>query len=205
MKKLITIAMALVMVVMMAACGNKVDKPGVSSSVAPSGGTSASNGMVGTAATKTGLGTVISLSNSTSANTEKDGTAQADVTMCAATFEEDGTIVSVSIDVAQCRISFDETGTLTTDIDDQVKTKKEQRDAYNMKGNSDIGKEWYEQIASLEEWMTGKTVDEVKGMSVVEKDADHPAVPDEADLKTSVTISVDGYLKALEAAYNNAH
>ncbi len=60
-----------------------------------------------------------------------------------------------------------------------------------MKSASGIGKEWYEQIAALENWTKGKTVDEVMAMKTKEGEAGHPAVPDEADLTSSVTISVD--------------
>ena len=51
--------------------------------------------------------------------------------------------------------------------------------------------------------MTGKTVDEVLGMKVYEKDADHPRVPDEEDLKSSVTISIGPQLDALKKAYDS--
>ena len=73
-----------------------------------------------------------------------------------------------------------------------------------MKQASGIGKEWFEQIAALEQWMKGKTVDQVMAMKTTQKDANHPAVPNEADLTSSVTISVDGFLRALDKASKNA-
>lgn len=64
---------------------------------------------------------------------------------------------------------------------------------------SEIGKEWDEQIAALEEWMIGKTFDQIKAMGLQESGA-----PDEPDLVSSVTITVTDYLVALEEAYNRA-
>ena len=69
---------------------------------------------------------------------------------------------------------------------------------------SGIGREWYEQIAELEKWMIGKTVEQVNSMKVVKKDDEHPAVPDEADLKSKVTISVQDYQAAVTEAFENA-
>ncbi len=73
-----------------------------------------------------------------------------------------------------------------------------------MKKVSTIGKEWYEQIAELEKWMIGKTVDEIKGMKVKERDASHPSVPDVPELTSLVTITVQDYLAAVEEAHKNA-
>ena len=41
-------------------------------------------------------------------------------------------------------------------------------------------------------------------MKVVKKDDAHPAVPDEADLKSKVTISVQDYQAAVTEAFENA-
>ncbi|MDO5085160.1 MAG: hypothetical protein Q4D47_01825, partial [Erysipelotrichaceae bacterium] len=55
-------------------------------------------------------------------------------------------------------------------------------------------KEWFEQIAVLEEYAIGKTVADVLALPVDDK-----TVPTAEDFKTSLTIKVGGYLKALEA------
>ena len=52
--------------------------------------------------------------------------------------------------------------------------------------------------------MTGKTLAEVTGMPTYERDANHTACPDVEDLKSSVTITVGDYLKALEEAASMA-
>jgi hypothetical protein len=63
---------------------------------------------------------------------------------------------------------------------------------------SAIGKEWFEQMAAFEAWMVGKTVDEVMGLKVMQKDESHTAVPDVPELTSSVTISVEGYQAVVE-------
>ena len=69
---------------------------------------------------------------------------------------------------------------------------------------SPIGKEWYEQIAALEEWMTGKTVEEALALEVYDKDESHTSVPADEDLTSSCTMSVGGYLEALKGAADAA-
>lgn len=146
---------------------------------------------------KTGMGQNISISKSKDAG-EENGAAQVDTVMAAVTVDAAGKIVGVTIDTAQQKVEFDATGKIATDLTADQKTKKELGDAYDMKKASSIGKEWYEQIASLENWMKGKTLAEVKAMKVVE------GKTDEADLKSSVTISVTPYISAVEEAVNNA-
>jgi len=75
---------------------------------------------------------------------------------------------------------------------------------YGMIKASSIGKEWFEQIADLEKWMVGKTIDEIKAMKVKKVDDSHPNVPDEPDLVSKVTVSVEGYIAAVEEAVKNA-
>lgn len=152
---------------------------------------------------KAGLGIITSTEKSKDKE-EEGAAAQVDTTMAAVGFDKDGKIVSVSIDVAQSKIAFDKDMQLTTNLEEKGLTKKELKEEYNMKGVSEIGKEWYEQIASLEEWMIGKTVGEVKAMKVFERDENHKEVPDEEDLKSTVTITVESYIAAVEKAWENA-
>jgi hypothetical protein len=82
--------------------------------------------------------------------------------------------------------------------------KKTLGEGYGMRGASPIGKEWFEQIAALEQWMIGKTIDEVMAMPVYAKDDNHTSVPDVEDLKTSVTIDVGASLEAVKGAVDAA-
>ena len=184
MKKIIIISLALVMVLsFVAGCsGDKVEVVGE---------------------TKTGLGTVISIAKSKDASVDENdaavnGLAQADVVIAAVTIDGEDKIVSVTIDTAQVRVNFDGEGKLVTDLAAELKTKVELGDDYGMKARSDIGKEWYEQIAALEDWMVGKTIEEVKAMEIADGNTA------ESDLVTSVTITVTDYLAAVEEAVANA-
>lgn len=153
---------------------------------------------------KTGLGHTISIAKSADATAEKDGNAQVDVVMAAATFDSNGKILAVKIDNAQTKIAFDAQGKIKSDKSKKGKTKVELGKDYGMIKASKIGKEWFEQIAELEKWMVGKTVDQVKAMKVKKVDDAHQSVPDEADLKSKVTVSVEDYIFAVEEAFQNA-
>ena len=153
---------------------------------------------------KTGLGHVISINKSKDATADAEGLAQVYTVMAAVTFDKAGKILGVKIDTAQVKVNFDQNGKITTDLNEEQETKVELGDRYGMKKNSGIGREWYEQIAELEKWMIGKTVDQVNSMKTVKKDDAHPAVPDEADLKSKVTITVNDYQAAVTEAFENA-
>lgn len=153
---------------------------------------------------KVGLGHEVSIAKSAGLNGDKAPVAQVDTVIAAAAFDKDGKVSGVIIDTAQTKVNFDKDGKLTSDPAAEYKTKVELGDEYGMKKNSGIGKEWFEQIAELQKWMTGKTVDEIKNMKVKVKDEAHPAVPDVAELTSKVTVSVDGYIAAVAEAGANA-
>ena len=153
---------------------------------------------------KTGLGHVVSISKSKDATAEGDGAAQVDTVMAAVSVDSKGKIISVTIDTAQTVVPFDAAGKIKADMGAEQKTKVELGADYGMIKQSSIGREWYEQIAELEKWMVGKTIDQVKAMKVKKADESHTNVPDEPDLTSKVTISVEDYIAAVEEAINNA-
>lgn len=153
---------------------------------------------------KTGLGQNVSIAKSKDAAADADGAAQVDTIMAAVSVDSKGKIVKVTIDNAQTIVKFDAQGKIKTDLAEIPKTKVELGKDYGMIKNSKIGREWYEQIAELEKWMIGKTIDQIKNMKVKKVDDAHPSVPDEADLTSKVTISVEGYIAAVEEAVKNA-
>ena len=147
---------------------------------------------------KTGLGTVISASvTEEDKENEKGASVQINTNMMAVALDENGVIVAAILDVAQQKAAFDLEG-VAGEVD--LRTKVEKEGDYGMKGVSAIGKEYYEQAKAFTEWMVGKTVEEVLAMPTYERDANHTACPDVEDLKSSVTITVGDYLKALEEA-----
>lgn len=147
---------------------------------------------------KTGMAVVSSIGKSTDAG-DKDGVAQADSTVVAVTVDENGVITNCVIDHAQTAIEFSKDGKIVTPLDTVVPGKQELGDAYGMKGASSIGKEWNEQATALSDYVIGKTVADVKGIAVTDSGS-----PADEDLAASVTVSIGGYVDAIEKAVANA-
>ena len=167
-----------------------------SPSPSPSGGASPGGG--GGGGMKMGLGIVASVSKSKSAGTE-DGAAQTDMTIAAVVLDQDGKIVKCVIDAVSASIAFNKNGELVTPADTEFKSKNELADSYGMKKTSSIGKEWYEQARAFASYVQGKTLEEVKDIKVDEQN-----YPTGADLKASVTVSVGGFIEAIEKAVSSA-
>ena len=74
-------------------------------------------------------------------------------------------------------------------------TKNELGEDYGMKAYAGSAYEWNEQAAAFAAYVTGKTLDEVKGIAVTESTA-----PADADLASTVTISIAGFQGLIEKA-----
>lgn len=144
-----------------------------------------------------GVGVVTDITGSTSATEDADGQAKVDVATVVVLLDSDDTILDVAMDMIQPYTSFNASGAIVETKDFQ--TKRELKDAYGMHKASPIGLEWYEQAANFEEYMIGKTVDEVLSMDLNEEYR-----PTDEDLAATVTIHVDSYLEALAKAAENA-
>lgn len=158
---------------------------------------------------KVGLGHLTSIARSTDLAKDADGnlkppTGQIDTVIVAAAFGADGKVLQAVIDTSQSKMVFDKDLKLATDVSVEGKTKVELKDGYGMKKVSTVGKEWYEQASALENWMVGKTVDQIKAMKTKKRDDSHPNVPDVPELTSLVTITVQDYIAAVEEAYKNA-
>lgn len=145
---------------------------------------------------KTGLAIVSSMDSSKDAG-DKDGKAQVDSVVAAVIVDGDGKIVMCRLDTAQNKMGFTAEGKVIMNTD--FKTKKELKDEYNMKEASGIGKEWYEQAKVIEEYVIGKTADEVEGIAV-----DEDTRPTDTDLLSSVTVKIGGYVEAIAEAARGA-
>lgn len=139
-----------------------------------------------------GIGIQSTISRSANAGDE-DGEAEAYNYYAAATFDADGVITSCILNASQGVVTFDGTGTITSDITVAPKTKNELGDEYGMKAVSSIGKEWYEQAASFAEYATGKTAEEVAGISL-----DEEGHATDAELTSSVTVHVGDFLAVIQ-------
>lgn len=147
----------------------------------------------------TGLGSYTSIS-SKAATADANGSVAVDTYMCAVTLDEEGKIVAVSFDVVQAKGAFDAAGAVVAAdgsavdaAEAEAQTKGELKDAYGMKKYSPIGKEYYEQMAALEAWCIGKTVEEVVTKSV-----------DDADLMAGCTVGTATHMLVLQEAAANA-
>jgi lysine/ornithine N-monooxygenase len=201
MKKILSLVMTSVLAIgVLAGCGTKAPVTPVETKTETPEETKVETPVVEEkgAIAKMGLGIVTTIDKSKDYAEEK-AVGQVDSVIVAAGFDKDGKIVSVTIDTAQSKVEFAKDMVLKTDVAVEGKTKVELGADYGMKETSTLKKEWFEQIAELEKYMTGKTVAEVKAMKLTET-----TVPDVEELKTLVTIKVSGYIAALEKAYASA-
>lgn len=148
---------------------------------------------------KLGLGIMTNMEKSKDAADGKDGQCQAYSTYTVVTTDADGKITASIIDCTQGTVTFDAEGKITSDLTAGVETKRELGDAYGMKAASKIGKEWYEQADAMEQYLIGKTAEEVAGIAV---DEDMKAT--DADLSASVTISIGDFQAGIAKAIAGA-
>ena len=143
---------------------------------------------------KTGLAIVGSVAKSENAKA-----ADNDVTIVAVTVDDNGVIQDCIIDSVGAQVQFNDKGTITSDLSAEILTKNELGDSYGMKAYGKAKYEWYEQAAALANYAKGKTVAELKKGAVNEagKAAD-------ADLASTATIYLGGYVAAIEKAVAGA-
>ncbi len=148
---------------------------------------------------KTGLAIVPGLTSSKAATAEAEGLAQVDATYAGVLVGADGKIVKCVIDVYQAKVKFDATGKITSDLTAPVQSKNMLGDAYGMRKNSAIGKEWNEQAAAFAEYCVGKTAEEVAAIAL-----DAEGRPTAEDVRAGATIHVNDLVKAVVDACANA-
>lgn len=148
---------------------------------------------------KTGMA-IVSAASSSAATEEKDGSAGVDSTLVGVVLV-DGRIAACEIDTVQGKISINAKGEITTEAGTEFKTKTELGFDYGMVnyGATPIGKEWFEQVDALEDYVIGMTPDEVKAIAL-----DDAGKATDDDLKAGCTIGVKDYLAALVTACENA-
>lgn len=150
-------------------------------------------------ALKTGLSVSVNIADSTSADAENAGNAKYDVTVVAVSVDEAGVIESCLIDSIPATVSFDTAGAITSDLTAEVLTKNELGENYGMKAYGGAAYEWNEQAAALADYAEGKTIDELKNGAI-----DETGMAKDADLASTATIYLGGYVSAIEAAVNQA-
>ncbi|MBA4686176.1 MAG: hypothetical protein H2184_03405 [Candidatus Galacturonibacter soehngenii] len=148
---------------------------------------------------KLGLGVNTTINKSTDATAEAEGLAQAYSFYEAVTVDASGKITSAVVDSTQGNVNFDTKGAITSDLTAAVQTKQELKENYGMKKASAIGKEWYEQADAFAAYVTGKTLDEVKGITV-----NAEGYAEDADLTSSVTVHIGPFITVTEKAVASA-
>jgi hypothetical protein len=99
-------------------------------------------------------------------------------------------IAAAKIDVAQ----------ISGEKDANVQSKSEKQDDYNMKSSSGIQKEWYEQAAAYEAFITGKTAEEVAAIETEENSEGNAVAKSGSDLAAGCTISISAFQQAVANA-----
>lgn len=141
-------------------------------------------------AVKTGLSIVTGIEIDAEA-----GTASYDVTFVAVNVDDNGVITACTFDSLGADVALD----AIADANGEVKTKHELGYDYGMVAYKASDKEWFEQANALAAYAVGKTVEELKTGAV-----DETGHAVDADLATSATIYLGGYVSAIEKAVANA-
>lgn len=147
---------------------------------------------------KVGIASVTSIdARDYNSETNANGKITFDTTYVLVVLDQNNKFVAINIDTAENEGTFNEVGEIVKA--ESSPTKKEKGDTYGLTTLSEIGKEWYEQIAEFEKFAIGKTMDDLKALKI-----ESGYLADDEDLKSSVTIAVAGYFEALEKAVDNA-
>ena len=138
----------------------------------------------------------LGLGVSLNTNSSKAGNAQVDATTAAVVLDADGKIVAAKLDVAQNKMDVTDG---QVDTEKTFLTKVELGDDYNMVKFSDATLEWYEQAAAFEQFVIGKTAEEVEAMETVVNESGHVVTTDE-ELYASCSISIGDFKEAVVKA-----
>ena len=149
-------------------------------------------------AVKTGVAILASAAESKNAG-DADGEAKYDVSVVAVTVDDNGVIQSCIIDSIGTSVLFDVSGNIVSDLTAPIATKNELGENYGMKAYAGSQYEWNEQAAALSAYAVGKPVEELRSGAV-----DETGHAREADLGTTGTIYLGGYVAAVEKAAANA-
>ena len=148
-------------------------------------------------AVKTGLAIVSSI-KVTDPTADAAGKASYDVTFVAVNVDDNGVITACTFDSLGSDVAFDATGAITSE-GGAVMTKHELGYDYGMVAYKASTMEWFEQANALAAYAVGKTVEELKTGAVGET-----GYAQDADLLSSATIYLGGYVSAIEKAVANA-
>ena len=142
---------------------------------------------------KLGMGVSVSLDSS---ETNK---AQVDATVAAVVTDAEGKIVLCRIDCAQNKM--DVTGG-AVDTEATYITKRDLKFDYNMVKYSNATLEWFEQVENLENWVVGKTAEDIAKIETKVNEEGYNVAVDE-ELFASCSISLEAFQDAIVKACND--
>ena len=155
--------------------------------------------VVAEGAVKTGLFIASSISDSKNATAEENGEVKYDLTIVAVNVDDNGVITDCVIDSIGTSLAFDATGAIVTDLTAPVQTKNDLGENYGMVAWGGAIAEWDAQAAALADYAVGKTIGQLRSGAVGET-----GYAQDADLASSATIYLGGYVDAIELAMANA-
>lgn len=199
-KKWMLIIAAMLAVSLLAGCAGTTVVVQMPMDTVAAPGANESAAITGEGAVKTGLAVITQVSDSTSAVDGQEGTIQYDITLAAVTVDDNGVILSAQIDSVPASVTMDAHGSITSELRARIATKNELGADYGMVAYGGAVAEWDAQVAALCTYAIGKTVDELKNGAIDETGR----APAGTDLASSATIYLGGYVRAIEAAAQNA-
>ena len=144
-----------------------------------------------TTADTLGIAIIGEMTKEANATAKDAGTFQAYVNYACTTKNAEGKITSVLIDSIQAYPTWDNTGKLTTDAEQDVRSKYTKKYEYGMRDyatEEQLGKEWFEQIDVFKQSIMNKTADEVNEIAVNEG-----GYPTDETLRTGCTMKIAAY------------
>lgn len=190
MKKIIAFTLILTMLFALTACGKapaQQTSPPAENSAQP---VETPEEGAAQSAFKLGMGIVVSTDASVS------GTAQVDATAAALVLDAQGKIVSCRLDCAQSKLDLSQD---EFDMEQSYKTKMELGEDYGMKAYGNAVAEWDEQARAFEQYLVGKTAQEVEAIATQTDEEGH-SVPADETLRASCTMDVSDFISAVVKA-----
>ena len=185
----VLLSCAVAAVLALTGCGRSNSGSG-SSSMSMSGSSSSGRDSTQTGAWRTGLGIVTETSG-------EERVGKIDTVAAAVLLDEDGKLERVQLDELELTVSGEGSGEV--DLPTDYRTKHQKGEDYPLAAVSSLKKGWAEQADAFGEYLTGKTMDEVKQLKT-----DDDGKPVDADLLSGCTIAVDTYRDAVVRACENA-
>lgn len=195
MKKFVVFALISAMCVSMAACSNNdstssdSSAAGTSESSTASDSSEATGEATGEASGEAKVGFSVTPSLSAESEEATFGTVYAAVMV-----DADGKILACDIDETE----FDPALTDGTVGEVDLRSKTEKGDDYGMVSSGASTMEWYQQVETFENYVVGKTADEVRAIPCTD------GKTTDADLSAGCTITVTGFIEAVASAAENA-